>query len=611
MAGRVIGEADVDVNANTSGLGQQAERDVKRELGGALKGAGLAVGAILGGAILGAMSQAITAASDLNETASAVRVIFGSGADAIVAFSKTAAKALGQSEQAALSGAKTFATYGKMANLSGQELVDFTTKTLKLASDLASFNNTTPEEAIESIGAAFRGESDPIEKYGVLINEASIQTEAFRIGLIKTEKEALAPNQRVMAVLSLIYKQTADAQDDFARTSTGLANTLRIQKAEYENQKALLGQQLLPIFMKVVAWLAKIVPPIIAWVKANKVLVSVLAGLVVVLWAVNIALAANPVVLVGLAIVALVGAVIYAYNHFEWFKQAVDGQWRLLQQVAAWFTGPFVQYIRTAVDFVVLNWQRMIAFFQALPGTVMAFLQALPARLRALFVQAFDAVTYAVGFGIGTVLRFFITLPGRVINAILALPDLVVGVFNWIWRRAADAVRTGTDLVLRFFLQIVPRVMAAVAELPPRFFSFWMGLTDRMYNIGQDIVKGLIRGITSYVGQAVEATKRAVGNIIDGAKDALGIRSPSKVFADMGRQSVAGYVKGVQDMASQVRSTVAGVIGGPAGAGGTTTTTTSTDNSRSINVNVYGAAGQSADEISARVMRDLAWNEGI
>lgn len=611
MAGRVIGEADVDVRADTDGMGAQAERDVKRELGSSLKGAGLAVGALLGGAILGAMSQAITAASDLNETASAVTTIFGSGAEAILAFAKTADKALGQSQQSALDGAKTFATYGKMANLSGQELVNFSTKTLQLASDLASFNNTSPEEAIEAIGAAFRGESDPIEKYGVLLNEAGVQAEAFKMGLIKTTKDALSPQQRVLAVLSLIYKQTADAQNDFAKTSTGLANSNRIAKAEFENQKALLGQQLLPIFMKMTQWLAKIIPPIIEWAKANKVLVAALGALVVVLWLVNIALDANPVVLIGLALIALVAAVIYAYNHFAWFKAIIDQVVVGAQRWAAFFQGPFLDAIRNTAAWIVMAWNTVWAFFANLPGQVSTFVSSIPERIRSAFVQAFDAATYAVGYGIGLVLRLLLNLPMLAVQALQALNGLIADVFKWALQQAVNASARGVDNVVKIFTQVIPWVMRTLAELPGRLFSFWSGVTDSMFNIGQNIVKGLINGITSYIGQAVEAVKRGVGNIIKGAKDALGISSPSKVFADMGRQSVAGYVKGVKDMAAQVQSTVNGVIGGPTAGAGTGTSNSSTDNSRTISVNVYGGGAASADEISARVMRDLAWNEGV
>ena len=122
---------------------------------------------------------------------------------------------------------------------------------MKLASDLASFNNTSPEDAIQAIGAALRGEAEPIRRYGILLNDATLKNEALALGLIKTTKEALSPANKVLAAQSAIYKQTSDAQGDFARTSDGLANSQRILAANIEDVKITLGESLLPTILRV------------------------------------------------------------------------------------------------------------------------------------------------------------------------------------------------------------------------------------------------------------------------------------------------------------------------------------------------------------------------
>lgn len=210
------------------------------------------------GAAVGAVAWfkgAIDAASDLSETTSKVGVVFGKVAPQIQQFAATSTKALGQSKQAAMDAAATFATFGKGAGLSGDKLANFSTQMVTLASDMASFSNTSPEEAIEAIGAALRGENDPIEKYGVLLNEATIKQSALRLGLIKTTSEALTPQQKVLAAQAAILAQTSDAQGDFSRTSDGLANQQRILAAEWENTTAQLGERFLPVAKSVVGWM--------------------------------------------------------------------------------------------------------------------------------------------------------------------------------------------------------------------------------------------------------------------------------------------------------------------------------------------------------------------
>jgi len=226
--------------------------------------AAFAVAAVAAGAMAVKIGkEAITAASDLAETVSKVGVLFGDSAKQVEAFAETAAVKLGQSKQQALNAAATFATFGKAAGLAGDDLAKFSTDFVGLASDLASFNNTSPEQAINAIGAALRGESEPLRAYGVLLDDASLRQAALELGIVSTTKNALTPQQKVLAAQKLIYEQTGAAQGDFARTSDGLANSQRILSARIENVKTVIGEALLPIALKVSEFVSKTLLPII------------------------------------------------------------------------------------------------------------------------------------------------------------------------------------------------------------------------------------------------------------------------------------------------------------------------------------------------------------
>lgn len=240
----------------------------KRSIGSRAKGmfAGLAkagaAGAALAGAAVGkVLFDSIAAASDLDEVLAKSSQLFGAQAvPGLEKWAASAATAMGQSKQQALDAASTFAIFGKAAGLTGKDLASFSMDFTGLASDLASFNNTTPQQAIEAIGAALRGETEPIRAYGVMLDDASLRQEALRQGLIKTTKDALTPQQKTLAAQALIYKQTKDAQGDFARTSGGLANQQRILSAQWENMKGRLGRGLLPVALRVVRWANDLIP---------------------------------------------------------------------------------------------------------------------------------------------------------------------------------------------------------------------------------------------------------------------------------------------------------------------------------------------------------------
>lgn len=272
---RTIGQAFIGVEAETGKFTRRLRSDVPRaakdaadqSAGHFTRAFGRIAGAFAGiftaKKAFDLVKDSISSASNLAETVSKVNVIFGDTAGAILKFASTADTALGQSQQSALDAASTFAIFGKGAGLAGKPLDQFSTDLVQLSTDFASFYNTSPEDAIVAIGAALRGESEPIRRYGVLLDDATLRQKAFELGIVKTTKTALTPQQRVLAAQAVIMQQSKVAQGDFARTSGGLANQTRILSAQWANFKATLGQAFLPVATKVVTMLnTKVLPAV-------------------------------------------------------------------------------------------------------------------------------------------------------------------------------------------------------------------------------------------------------------------------------------------------------------------------------------------------------------
>jgi hypothetical protein len=244
---------------------QAADKQLKKFGTSAAAVAGAVGGlSIAFGTVKSVIGPAITAASNLQESMQKVNVIFGKGASEVEKFAASAARSLGQSKQSVLDAAGAFGTFGKAAGLSGQDLAVFSNDFTTLATDLASFNNTSPEEAVQAIGAALRGEAEPLRRFGVLLNDATLKQEALNLG-IYDGKGALTAQQKILAAQAAIYKQTTDAQGDFLRTSDGLANSQRTLSAEFANIQAELGQKLLPLMEEFTQSLLDITD----WVRRN------------------------------------------------------------------------------------------------------------------------------------------------------------------------------------------------------------------------------------------------------------------------------------------------------------------------------------------------------
>jgi len=191
------------------------------------------------------LSDSVQAASDLSEQQNKANVVFGESIDIVNRFADNSAQKLGQSQRSVLEAAGTFGNLFKAIGLTDQQSAEFSTTLTGLASDLASFNNSSPDEALQALRAGLVGETEPLKRFGVNLNEATLQQKALEMGLYSGTGQ-LSASARAQAAYALILEQTKAAQGDFARTSGGLANQQRILAAEFEDTKASLGEALLP-----------------------------------------------------------------------------------------------------------------------------------------------------------------------------------------------------------------------------------------------------------------------------------------------------------------------------------------------------------------------------
>lgn len=307
---------------------QQALQEFKQLEGGAdkakyaIKKAFLPATAVVAG-LAYAAKDVVQQASDLAEAQSKIGVVFGDGADEVDAFAKTASSRIGQSRRQVLNAAGTFGVFGKAAGLSGEELADFSNEFVTLAADIASFSNTSPEEAIQAIGAALRGESEPIRKYGVLLDDATLKQAAMELG-IYDGSGALTAQQRVLAAQKTIFEQTGDAQGDFTRTSDGLANSQKTLAAQIDDIKTSIGVGLLPVVEQVIPF----VKAFATWASDNPGAFAFIAGTIglvaAAIIAVNVAMALNPFALIAGGIVIVGAAIFAAYQKFEGFRNIMD-----------------------------------------------------------------------------------------------------------------------------------------------------------------------------------------------------------------------------------------------------------------------------------------------
>lgn len=248
------------VGLEQAGKGAESSRGKVGKLTGAVgtlaKSYGPLAAAATAGAVLKFGVDAIKAASDTQQAFGAIDSVFGKNSATVKGWANNAATQVGLARS----------EYGNLAVVLGSMLKntgieDYSTKTnslIKLGADLAATYGGSVNDAVGAVGALIRGETDPIEAYGVSINQAKVEALLASQGLSKLTGTAKTQAEQ-QARLTLLTQQTTAAQGAFGRETDTLGGQQQRLGAKFTNLKDTLGQKLLPVATQVTTWLSNTV----------------------------------------------------------------------------------------------------------------------------------------------------------------------------------------------------------------------------------------------------------------------------------------------------------------------------------------------------------------
>ncbi|MFJ4168748.1 hypothetical protein ACIPY3_04490 [Paenarthrobacter sp. NPDC089714] len=255
-----------EVTAPMAKVGKDGGEKSGNAFAGAFKGIiAPALALASAGAVTGFVGGAIAAAGELQQNIGAIETVFKG----------SSAQMLEWSDQAAMTVGLTSSEYDKLGTLIGsqlknagipmEELAGKTNTLITQGADMASMFGGTTAEAVEALSSALKGESDPIERYGVTLNAAAVEAEAAAMGAKKVGGE-YDDTAKKAAILSLITKQTADAQGNFAKEASTYSGQLERMKAGWGNITAAIGGAFLPVLTKTYGWInANAIPILQGW----------------------------------------------------------------------------------------------------------------------------------------------------------------------------------------------------------------------------------------------------------------------------------------------------------------------------------------------------------
>jgi hypothetical protein len=190
-------------------------------------------------------------ASDAQETASKFKTVFGRETGRATKVLDEFSRATGTSRFELKEQAAQFQALIRPMGLSTKGASDMSLGMTKLATDLASFNNSSVEEAMTALQSGLVGESEPLRRFGVQLSAARIEAFAYAEGIAKQGKELTAA-QKAQASYGIILKDTKLAQGDAVKTADSFANQFKRLKSQVTDAATSLGVVLLPAVTSVI-----------------------------------------------------------------------------------------------------------------------------------------------------------------------------------------------------------------------------------------------------------------------------------------------------------------------------------------------------------------------
>lgn len=572
-------------------------------LGGIANGAGVAGGAVgglaaeagllkagiaglAGGATVGVFGSLGKDTLELADAVNATNTVFGDARGIIDAYASDSVRAAGLSETA-------FRNLAAGLGLPAAETV----KMISLGADLASIYGGEVNDAVSAIGGLFRGETEPIRRYRVNIDQAAIDAKAMELGLAGAGEE-LSDTAKQQAIYALVMEETSAVQGDWSRTMGEGVNTTRTAAAEWEDARATLGQHFAPAveaaakgvtsllsefnagegpiagfvdgiksgwnatagFRAAVgdamSWLAERVPPAMEtvrgaiatafdWVKANVLpVVAVIASFVVekfgevVEWVRRI----WPQVSEAIGHVMTVVKTI--------IRGAID-------LVTTWWRAwgdDLMSILRTAWDFISRTVKNAIDVVRGIIETVLAVINGDWAKawdgIKGILSAVWDQIKNIVGSAIDVVKSI---LGGAV--------STIQEVWRGAWDRIKDYLATSWDLMTRTVSGAVGAVIDFFKGLPGKIVGAIGDLGAEVYGFVLNHMKHFLGAVVVRMAEVFDFFHKLPGKIVSAIGD-LG-----SVLLQKGKDLVGGLIRGITSAPGAVADAIGGLFSGD-GPGG-------------------------------------------
>lgn len=255
----------------------------------------------------------------------------------------------------------------------------------------------------------------------------------------------------------------------------------------------------------------------------------------------NLAMKANPIGIIVTLIAGLVAAFVTLWNTSDEFRAFWIGLWNKIKAAVK----PVIDWIgkafSTAWDSIKKTWSVVANWFKGVWNKIKSVFS--PSSVKSGVATPFSNAWNAIKAVWNAVSGYFRLIWSNIRGIFSVVKSVLSGDFRGAW----EGIKSIWNNSSSYFSDIVSKI-----------FGYFKDLPSKLVSIGQDMIDGIKQGVQNKISSLAETVANAAKRALEAAKSALGINSPSKVFAEevgipMGQGISVGLLESSKTVAKDVR----------------------------------------------------------
>lgn len=192
---------------------------------------------------------------------------------------------------------------------------------------------------------------------------------------------------------------------------------------------------------------------------------------------------------------------------------------------------------------------------KALPQVIQTIVTVLPQIIDTIIKGLLEAIPMLIETGLKLFVALIEALPQIIVTIVEALPQIITGIITALVNNIPLIIQTGIKLfvaLIKALPQIIVAIVKAVPSIVKGIVKGFLSLAGAFVDIGIELIKGIGRGLwegVKYIGKSIIGVGK---KIKDKFCSFFGIKSPSRLFAELGGYLTQGLAIGIESEAGLV-----------------------------------------------------------